>query len=131
MEDAEGPGFSYTVGLFQTYRHPEVIIIGLRQQLCHILLNNIREDIKNGTRFQTGSFYPGVLDDFQCVMLEVPARHFKEYAGYALWYYVNAKFPLLQCLYPTVQGIFPWEKEWPEDIQNLQPVLGDVNQIRF
>jgi hypothetical protein len=36
--DELGPGFSYSIGLFESYNHPEVIIIGLRQDLMHQLI---------------------------------------------------------------------------------------------
>jgi hypothetical protein len=29
MEDDRGPAFAYTVGLYHSFRHPELIIVGL------------------------------------------------------------------------------------------------------
>jgi len=48
LEDDNGPGFVYSVGLFKTFNHPEIIIVGLKLDLAHILINNIGVDIKNG-----------------------------------------------------------------------------------
>ncbi|MBK8110785.1 MAG: DUF4262 domain-containing protein [Saprospiraceae bacterium] len=129
MEDDNGPGFAYSVGLFKTFNHPEIIIIGLKPDLAHILINNIGEDIKKGKQYQSALLYTDILDDFKCLMLDVPRESYKKYVGYGLWYYEGDKFPLLQCIYPTVKGIYPWEKEWPEDIIDLQPILGDRRQI--
>ncbi len=42
-------------------------------------------------------------------------------------YYGDDNFPLIQCVYPTVKGIFPWEKDWPENIKDLQAILGEIN----
>jgi hypothetical protein len=64
-------------------------------------------------------------------MLEVPKGDYKKFVGYGLWYYKDNNFPLLQCIYPTVNGVYPWEKEWPSDIKDLQPILGDIGQIRI
>jgi hypothetical protein len=57
MEDDRGPRFAYSVGLYKTYNHPKIIIIGLKLDLAHVLINNIGEDIKNGKiyRFSTDS----------------------------------------------------------------------------
>jgi hypothetical protein len=129
LEDDNGPGFAYSVGLFKTFKHPEIIIIGLKPDLAHILINNIGEDIKKGTQYQSGQLYTDILGDFKCLMLDVPKESYKKYVGYGLWYYEGDKFPLLQCIYPTVKGIYPWEKEWPEDIIDLQPILGDRREI--
>lgn len=131
LEDDKGPGFAYSVGLFKTFKHPEIIIVGLKLDLAHILINNIGEDIKNGKHFQSGQSYTDILDDFKCLMLDVTKDNYKEYVGYGRWYYQGDNFPLLQCIYPTVKGIYPWETEWPSDIKDLQPILGDGRQINL
>ena len=65
--EGEGfPEFSYTAGLYKSYKHPEVIMIGLKKDLCHILLNNLNDDIKKGKEYLPGQFYDGILDDFPC-----------------------------------------------------------------
>lgn len=114
-EDDVGPGFAYSIGLFKNYAHPEVIIIGLKQELAHRLLNNIAYDIKNGRTFVSGEFHEDVLDDFVCYFGDVPQARYKEFVGWAIWYYEGVAFPLIQCVYPTVAGLFPWEHNFPED----------------
>jgi len=131
LEDDRGPGFAYSVGLFKNFEHPEIIIIGLKPDLAHILINNIGEDIKNGKRYDSGQLYADILDDFNCLMLEVSKEYYKEYVGYGLWYYKDNNFPLLQCIYPTIKGIYPWEKDWPADIKELQPILGDTGLTKI
>ncbi len=128
-EDESGPRFSYSVGLFKTFGHPEIIIIGLKHELAHVLINNIGHDIKSGKKYQSGQFYADILDNFDCLMIDVKKEHFREHVGYGGWYYKGDNFPLLQCIYPTVKGIYPWDKNWPEDIRYLQPILGDIGQI--
>ncbi len=124
-EDEAGPGFAYSIGLFENYAHPEVIIIGLRQSLAHTLLNNMASDIKAGKTFTAGDFHEGVLDDFLCYFGEVPRKHFHDYVGWARWFYEGDNFPLLQCVYPTVAGKFPWEKDFPEDARWFCQMLTD------
>lgn len=116
-EDDEGPGFVYSIGLLENYAHPEVIIIGLRQELAHILLNNMAFDIKGGKTITPGEFHEGVLDNFLCYFGSVSTEYYREYVGWASWFYGGDNFPLLQCVYPTVQGIFPWEKNFPEELK--------------
>lgn len=123
MEDNEHPRFSYTVGLYENYLHSEVIIIGLKQELAHILLNNIAYDIKSGKSYLAGEFYEGILDDFLCYFGEVPKSEYKDYVDWAIWFYDGYDFPLVQCLYPTVQGVFPWENDFPEDTKFLTKMI--------
>ena len=124
MEDDNGPGFCYSVGLFKTFNHPEIIIIGLKLDLAHLLINNIGEDIRSGKTFSSGKFYKDILDSYECLMLEADKKFYKDYLGYAKWFYENENFPVLQCIYPTIKGVFPWDKSWPDNIKNLQPLLG-------
>jgi hypothetical protein len=114
-EDDKGPGFAYSIGLFENYAHPEVIIIGLKPELSHRLLNNMAYDIKEGKTFSTGEFHEDILDDFLCYFGDVPQNKYRDYVGWACWYYEGDDFPLIQCVYPTVKGIFPWEANFPED----------------
>ena len=123
--DTEGPGFSFSVGLFKTFKHPEIIIIGLKIDLAHVLINNIGEDVSNKKKYQSGKFYSGILDDFKCFMLKVSEKQYKEYLGTARGYYRGDDFPVLQCIFPTVTGKYPWE--WPKEKKYLQPILGDLH----
>jgi hypothetical protein len=115
MEDTGNPAFSYTVGLFENYLHPEIIIIGLKHELSHVLLNNMAYDIKNGKNYTSKEFHEGVLDDFLCYFGEVPTSDYQNYVGWANWFYEGYDFPLVQCVYPTVKGKFPWDVDFPED----------------
>jgi len=127
MEDDKGPGFCYSIGLYQTFRHPEIIILGLKPDLGHVLINNIGEDIKNGKTYQAGQFYRDILVDYKCFMLNASAEYFDEYLGCAQSFYQAKDFPLLQCVYPTLKGIYPWENDWPKEIRDLQPLLGEID----
>lgn len=115
FESEECPRFSYTVGLFETYGHPEVIIIGLKPELAQVLLNNMAYDIKSGKRFHHGKFHEDVLDGFLCYFGEVPKSEYRDYVGWDIWFYEGVEFPLLQCVYPTVRGKFVWEEDFPDD----------------
>lgn len=128
-EDDQGPGFCFSVGLFKTFKHPEIFIIGLKADLAHVLINNIGEEIRRGMNYKSGVFYPEIIDGFDCLMIEISQKYYNEYLGYANWYYKDKEFPVLQCIYPTVKGAFPWQKEWPKEIKDLQPILGNLSNI--
>ncbi|SDF35705.1 protein of unknown function [Mucilaginibacter pineti] len=126
MEDEQGPGFSYSIGLYESYGHPEIIMVGLKQDLMHTLINNMAYDIKDGKVFIPFKYEADILDDFECYFVEVEKSNYDAYVGQAQKYYKRDGFPLLQCIYPTVKGIYPWEDEWPESIKDLQPILGPL-----
>ena len=112
--------------MYKTFGHPEVIIIGLKMDLLHSIINGIGEDIRNGNVFPPGQYYSGLIEGFDCYFTTVEKKYYDEYVGYAKWYYKGTDFPLTQCIYPTVKGVYSWHKEWPKEIQTLQPVLGNI-----
>lgn len=128
FDNEENFQFSYSIGLYQTYQHPEIIIIGLRQELMHTIINNLANDIKNGKRYDAYTWSSNVLDDFECYFIEVEKTKYDEYVLGDIRLYGGNNFPLLQCIYPTTKGIYPWEDTWPDNIKNLQPLLGPINK---
>jgi hypothetical protein len=126
LGDDENPRFSFSVGLYKTYQHPEIIIIGLKQELSHTLINNIAEDIKNGKRYDAFEWSNDILTNYNCLFIPVDKLNYEEYMGYANWYYNGNNYPLLQCIYPTVKGVYPWEDTWPGNIKKSQPILGEI-----
>lgn len=128
LEDDKGPGFSYSIGLYKNYNHPEIIIIGLKQELTHSIINDIGVDIKDNKKYLPSNYYEGLIEGFECYFVEVDKANYYEYMGYANWYYKGHNYPVLQCIYPTTKGIYPWQNEWPESIKDLQPILGSINQ---
>ena len=126
LEDDDGPGFGYSIGLFKTFSHPEILIVGLKLDLIHSIINDIGESIRSGANFTPRSFHSNLIDGFDCYFTQVKPEFYEQYVGQALWYYGNSNFPLIQCIYPTVKGIYPWQEAWPENIKDLQPILGET-----
>jgi hypothetical protein len=125
-EDEVGPGFAFSIGLFRTFGHPEVIMFGLPPDVMHQVINVIGTNIRAGKRYTAGPAYDDLIERYSCTFRQVPKRHYPEYLGYAQWFYRGDEFPLLQCIWPDREGRFPWQA--PEDawLRKGQPVLGDL-----
>jgi Domain of unknown function (DUF4262) len=126
--DAEGPGFAFSVGLFHTLGHPEVLLMGLRVPIAHRLINDIGKAIRAGRRFEAGGRYDGIADGFPLAFVAVAERHYREYLGYARWFYRGSEFPVVQYIWPDKQGIFPWEPGHDARFLQVQPVLGPAGE---
>lgn len=79
--DDENPRFSYTVGLWHSHRHPEILIFGLKDDLCQSVLNSLNSDISNGQSFEAGMSSTDVLTGFRCYFESLPKAQFSEYLG--------------------------------------------------
>jgi hypothetical protein len=120
--DEPGPVYSFTVGLFHTHDHPEIILFGLQAPIAGAIINDIGAAIADGARIETGRPY----DDFTSVPVQfvaVDPAHYRAYVGYALWLYSGPTFPMLQCVWPLKSGLFPWDAGYPPQGASIQPLL--------
>jgi hypothetical protein len=119
-------GFCYSVGLWHTHNHPEVIIFGLKGGLGGRVLNGINDDIGNGKSFQAGLSSMDVLEGFRCYFEAFPKEQYRDHLGWAKWFYGGDDFPAVQMLWPTTSGIYPWETQASEEFRNRQPVFSKI-----
>jgi hypothetical protein len=124
-EDDEGPSFAYSIGLYRTFGHPEIIIFGLDLDLMNLMINLIGEEIRQGRRFADGESASGILEGYEVRFLHVVRRHYPEHFGYAHWYYKGDDFPALQCVWPDRQGLFPTDAGYAETLPVRQPLLAE------
>jgi hypothetical protein len=122
-EDAEGPGFSYSVGLHRCFGHAELIVIGLPNQVAARVLNELGERIRIGARLQAGQLLDEVLGHPVKLHSVREPQSIKEHMGYALWFYDGRPFELLQVLWPDQQHRFPDDENASESFARAQPVL--------
>jgi len=125
-EDEEGPGFAYSVGLQETFGHPEVIVFGLPLDVMHGIVNTVGEEVRRGRRFSDGGASDEVLDGQPVCFLSVAASRHAEFLGQAVDYYGGAEFSALQCYWPDPGGAFPWQVGFDVSYAVLQTSLQDV-----
>ena len=58
-------------------------------------------------------------------------RHYREYLGYARWFYRGDDFPALQCVWPDSGHRYPWHPDAGADFVRRQPVLSDDKSWPF
>jgi hypothetical protein len=120
------PGFTYTIGLFKSYGHPELIIFGLPIRVMQGVIDVAAGLIKSGRRFIDGDQSNGIVRGYPCVFRTVHQDHYREHFGYAMWFYRTVgleAFPAMQCFWPDQGRHFPWEAECNDAIRALQPFL--------
>jgi hypothetical protein len=125
-EDTSGPTIVYSIGFNHSFEHPEILIIGLEIEAAHFLINRIGDAIREGLVLKPGHFYSNLFEKIDCYFTSVDSKYYKEYAGYAEQFYQGPSFPILQCIYPTLSGIYPWQVGWPEQLKKAQPILGPI-----
>ena len=105
-----GAEFTYTIGLSETFAHPELMIFDLSSSASHGILSGCVEMIRNGTRFRPGPEYPDVLaGDYNVAVKQVREECMSEYFGSAMRYYGDQPFSGLVMFWPDKEHRFPWQ----------------------
>jgi len=110
-DDMVSPGFLYTVGLWETYQHPELLLYAPQWDPSPMAGNitSIVGRIAGGESFVAGSRYPGPFRSFSGAFRRVDPAHYGEHFGVAGAYYQSFDFPALQLFWPDRNDKFPWE----------------------
>ena len=65
-----------------------------------------------------------MLEGHQCAFVRVPVEQYRNYVGYARWYYQGDDFSLYQIVWPSRDGHFPWQAQASAQYVESQPLLG-------
>ena len=122
-EDKGRPGWTFSIGMYKTFGHPEIIVFGLSTGLGHRVVNGIGEAIRAGQRFEAEQEYADILADVRCIFKPVQSHWYKWVLGYARWFYEGDDFPVVQCIWPDKQQNYPWQAKFKAEWAWSQPFL--------
>ncbi len=117
------PGWSYTIGVYETLKRPELIVIGLDPDLSHFVVNEVVRLMKEGKVFKNSDREPELLNQVVCEFRTPEQRWAAHVMNCASWFYGEDQFPVLQCIYPDLSNHFPWDPGFDSSWQERQPLL--------
>ncbi|QPJ62614.1 MAG: DUF4262 domain-containing protein [Candidatus Nitronauta litoralis] len=123
LAEGDYPAFSYSIGIATTYQEPDLCVIGLKEPIAGFVINEYAAQLKQGIHFTNGKLYSGFLEGFNVYFETVSENHYKNYFGYATWYYKGDNFKMRQLVWPTTSGVFPWSGIGPDIFEDWQPIL--------
>ena len=107
------PPFAYSLGGWESYGAPELIVFALRRDVAGDMINHVMAQHQAGRRFRTGMPETGVLrDNIPVYFLEADPAQAKVFAHFADRYYEGEPFPLWQIVWPDRNGAFPWDPDY-------------------
>ena len=125
------PSFAYSIGLKETYNHPEIISFGLSPQLLHEIINDVVEIIKKEGIINTEKEYDNIFQNSRAKFLQIDKRNIEDYFGVAIKYYDNSEFEGLQLIWTDRKNKFPWENGFEEEFKFKQPLLDRNAEFKF
>jgi hypothetical protein len=118
------PTFSYSIGIQETTGAPEAIVIGVRPELGHFMVNEYNRQVRAGAKFERGVLYSGFLDGFSIYVEPARANRLHEYTLGCYRYYNGKPFSTVQLIYPTTSGVWPWQASASQWLKSNQVMLG-------
>lgn len=122
-EEEDAPPHAFSVGLFRSFDHPEVVIFGQPAPRLAALVDALAERVRAGDRFEEGAVATGLFPGRPVVFRRVATRHYPAWLSEAAWYHGGLRFPAVQCVWPDAAGNFPWDRWYPRTLRAQQPVL--------
>ena len=119
------PAWHYTVGLWRTYRHPELVAFGLEAETAAAVFWDLADGMAAGRTFVPGRVYDDALPSFggPCAFESVDGGWAEPLFGQARWFYKGQGFPIIQYLWRDRFGRWIWEPEAADSIREVQPDL--------
>lgn len=102
--------FSYSIGFYETYKQPEIMVIGYQGKIAYDFLFSCLQIIRRGETLEAGKRIDNVLaNGYQVGFKEIRKECYEEHLGMAVRYYGHADFPALVLFWPDKDNRLPWE----------------------
>lgn len=127
MEGEDTPSFAYTVGLLETYNHPELITLGLPANTASFLFKNVVESIIEKQMPIQNHIPYNQIANMPIEFISADTNKASDYMiGFIDKYGNSRELKAIQLLWPDKQGFFPYEKEFDVGFLDLQPLLSKI-----
>ena len=115
-----GLGWSYTIGIFDTSGKPDIITVGLAPKTAHFALNEAATLLRAGVDLTQGR-YRNLIGEVDCEFRPVDQKWIEHLMDWAIWYYDEHDFPVLQAVYPDLENRFPEDEGFDSTFE--QPLM--------
>jgi hypothetical protein len=114
------PGWSYSIGLFDTTHQPEIITVGMPQAAAVTAVNKAAKLLRQGIDLTAGRI-SDLISNRNAEFRPVDPKWVDHLMGRALFYYDDEIPPALQMVYPDLNNRFQHDPGFDERFR--QPLL--------
>ena len=122
------PGFLFTIGLWQTWRHPEILLFapGEDPQGMAGRIQAVAQRVRAGEAFEPEALYEDLFGGYPGTFRPVAQGWYPYFLGTAMAFYEGYDFPVLQLFWPDKGGRFPWHPGFAVALAPFQPLLHET-----
>jgi hypothetical protein len=113
-------GWTYSLGLYDTCRQPELITVGLPFEVAKSCLNEAARRMRAGIDVMKAR-QKELIANVDCELRIVAPKWSDRLMNFTNWYNGDVKYPVLQIIYPDLKNRFQWEEGF--ETRFLQPLL--------
>jgi hypothetical protein len=117
LSSDDAPQFAYSIGIEATSKQPELLVVGLHNNVAHWIINEYNRRVREGEEFVANKPYSDFIEGFPVLFSPVLKQSYPEYLGWGLWLYRGDDFRAFQLIYPSTSGEWPWEDAASEDFK--------------
>lgn len=122
--DSLEPTLAYSVGMSESFAHPEIIVMGLAVAVMHTMIDTVGHLVASGRRFAAGEESTEIIEGYACCFRAVAPAAVQHYMGVAVER-CGTSVAALHCVWPDAKGLYPWNQGASADFRRLQPKLSD------
>jgi hypothetical protein len=119
--DEQGPGFSYSTGIWLSTGFPEIVVFSLKSETAQAVIWDIFRDIQSGKPPPIGARTSSIFANIDAVLLPCAKSRYRNFLGWSRWFYGGDDFDCVQLVWPDATGRFPWEPKFDQQRQDNQP----------
>ena len=124
LEEENFTPFSYSTGIFENYKIPELFISGLGPNLSKQLIDSYVNKFKYENIPLNEKIFD-LTERFSVYFIEVKNESLADYVLSSIRHYENKEFKYLQLIFPDLNGNFPNELNYNYD----QEIIGKFEPI--
>ena len=114
--------FTYSIGLWYNFHHPEIVCIGLPNQVAGALINDYAKNVAEGNPPLLDTAITGMLaNDYQLQFKSCGDIAKTAYTCWASWFNGSVDYDVIQLVWQDQQYRWPWEVEFHP--RAAQPLL--------
>jgi hypothetical protein len=83
IEDDDHPPWTYSIGFWETWNFPELIIIGRSRATAHHTLETVATCLDDNRRQDLNQATDTLIPGAECFFIEVSPRYYSDYIGFA------------------------------------------------
>jgi hypothetical protein len=123
LGDKKEPPWAYTVGLWQSYRTPELVVGGVNLETSCEWLNQLASKRRDGESVPADTPMVGPWPPHMMVLRQVHDNWMVDLLAQIQNYYGTDPVPVEQVVWSDHHGRFPREPGFPHELRNKQPML--------